>query len=204
MEQNIQWGNGMWCFGTISTETDYIMGEKTKNTLAKACDQLMIVQEEGTSGKKHVHFLGFTERRLNNFKNTITKLVKNEGHEISEYTIDLQATPYPFEKLAYILKEQNKVIILNNDISEDMIKKAIEKFPPEKFLKSKNQKQDKFWSEQKIVMYLTEHKCTDRYEIKEALTLLKNEGKFSYSTYKKMNMKKLVEYLNNDFNLEDR
>lgn len=189
--------NGVSYFGTISADVDYEPSEKMLDALKKKFKGFLhIVIEYGENRKQHCHFVGTSTVRHDNLKNSLRKILVDDGIDVSNYTLDLRTEPNMTWRIGYLEKEPDRKIVystLSDDLSE--YKKVYDAKPK----RDRGLKQDKCMSRNQLVEYMDEAGIHDREGVIECLKILKREGKINFAFYEKLNIKKLILWMNERF-----
>lgn len=190
--------NGCYYFGTISAESDYEPSGKMMDSLKKKFkDFLHIVLEYGESGKQHCHFVGISTVRPDNLKNSLKKILVDDGVDVSNYTLDLRPEPNVNWRIGYLEKEANRKLLFTTlgDATLEQCKKDYEAKPK----RDRGMKNEKCMTFNQLADYLEDAGVYTREGVVEALKILKREKKINFSFFQKLNVKKLILYVSERF-----
>lgn len=203
MSDEILAPRGIWYFVTISLVSDYTPSEAMLKLFRKMFSCVYVVQEgtteEGTP-KLHVHLVGLTARRQDNIRTAIMSRLKKDDCVIDDsFSVKVIATPKPEYELGYLQKESTAIVLLNQDISDQALKNGKEWFEslPKRQRKEKRGSfnLDRFIADAKL-------KCQNREDIKAYLSYAQDEGLLTFSQYQKLNVKKMVEWILREWNVD--
>lgn len=189
---------GVYYFGTVSAESDYRPSDKMLNALKKKFkDFLHIVIEHGESGKEHMHWVGISTIRGDNLKNSLRKILVDDGVDVSNYTLDLRPEPNVNWRIGYLEKEVDRIVLYTTlgDVTLEQCKKDYEAKPK----RDRGLKQDKCMSFNQLADYMEDAGIYDREGVLEALKILKREKKINFAFFQKLNVKKLINYITERF-----
>lgn len=189
---------GVYYFGTVSAESDYRPSDKMLNALKKKFkDFLHIVIEHGESGKEHMHWVGISTIRGDNLKNSLRKILVDDGVDVSNYTLDLRPEPNVNWRIGYLEKEVDRIVLYTTlgDCTLEQCKKDYEAKPK----RDRGLKQDKCMSFNQLADYMEDAGIYDREGVLEALKILKREKKINFAFFQKLNVKKLINYITERF-----
>lgn len=185
---------GVYYFGTISADRDYRPSEKMLTKLIKSFkDLLHIVIENGDSGKEHLHWVGVSTVRLDNLKNSLSKILVDDGVDVSNYTLDLRPEPNVNWRIGYLEKELNREILFST-VAEATLQQCKKDYDA-KPKRDRGLKQGKSMSKLQYIEYLEDNGATDRESIIRMTDALRNEGKLDFLFFDKINMKKVILYI---------
>lgn len=182
---------GVYYFGTISAAHDYQPSPIMMDSLKKKFkDFLIIVIENGESGKEHCHFVGISTVRIDNLKNSLRKILEADGVDVSNYTLDLRPEPNVKWRVGYLQKELTHKILFTN-IGETTLAECLKDYAL-KPKRDRGLKQEKCMSKSELVEYIIDSGVKDRQGIIACLNVLKEEGRISFQFFEKLNTKKLI------------
>lgn len=189
---------GIYYFGTISAETDYRPSDKMLNAMKKKFkDFLHIVIEHGESGKEHCHWVGISEVRTDNLKNSLRKILEADGVDLSNYTLDLRPEPNINWRVGYLCKEADHIVVYTTlgEATLEQCKLDYDAKPK----RDRGLKQEKCMSYNQLADYLEDAGIYTREGVLEALKVLKREKKINFAFFQKLNVKKLILYMTERF-----
>lgn len=186
--------SGIFYFGTISADSDYRPSDKMLNALKKKFkDYLHIVIEHGESGKEHCHWVGISTIRTDNLKNSLRKILVDDGVDVSNYTLDLRPEPNVNWRVGYLCKEADHIVVYTTLGEATLAQCKLDYDAKPK--RDRGLKQEKCMSVNQIAEYLLDAGIYTKEGVIEGLKVLKREGRFSAMAHQKLNIKKLIAYM---------
>lgn len=190
--------SGIYYFGTISAVDHYSPSVKMWNHLLKTFKEVHhIVIEYGENGKSHMHFIGLSTSRTDNLKNAIRKILVFDNIDVSNYTLDLRPEPNISWRLGYLQKEEH-ARVLSTTFSEITLEQGRKDYSA-KPKRDRGLKQDACMTFNQLAEYMEEGMIRDRFGVLEALRVLKYEGRINFAFFQKLNVKKLILYVTEQF-----
>lgn len=187
---------GIWYFGTISLSTDFTCSDTLRNFLVKKFTNfLYAVHEHGESGKKHFHFLGHSQVRTDNLKSSIKKQVEKETDDLTQYGFDFRPEPNFLWRLGYLMKEGLENVVVNLGFTDYHFRAATEAYAKKPKKNVKPLGSEKSYSKEQIYRYMVDNNITTRDGVIESIVCLKREGHINFSTFEKLNIKKLILFI---------
>lgn len=189
---------GVYYFGTISDSKDYTPSEKMIALLQSKFITLHMVEEKGSqNGKIHLHFVGNSVSRLDNLKRSITTLLDREGYEITPYTLDLRTEVKPKWRIGYLEKDFWSKIIYSTWPKHFLVECSQEYEARPK--KERNHVEDSVFTMKKFEEYINENEIRTVTDLRNAIDALREDGRMSMSFYCKLNMKRLIAWVERNY-----
>lgn len=98
------------------------------------------------------------------------------------------------------MKEDNRQIVLQYGFTEQDYKEAAETYVKHP-KKKRPQKDEKMMSINQVAEYLEEHQVREPHEFRQALNILRREGRINYTTMLKLQPKRLLSYVREEYEL---
>lgn len=190
----------IWYFLTVSLEVDYTPSAKMCILLKKIFDNSFAILEKGENGKIHFHLLGQAVRRVDNIKQAIKKLLKEEEYELSPYSLFMEPEVRTIWRLGYLHKESSNAL-WNTVFSEEAIKRGIDLYKENPGRKRTNISEGKY-NVNKLVEIAREE-CRTATDVEEFLNDV-TKGMVPFSQWQKINKKQFRQYVLSNYREDDR